>query len=76
MQNNNTTNIDKEAQDSPFRDLSYLCKTTKIIIEALKKGSDVAQLPNGDIMVTEMKVINTQYRWSKSKQKLIKISGV
>ncbi len=56
-----------------FKDINYICKSTVLIIESLKRGFDVAQMPNGDVIVTEIKVINTQYKWDSTHRKMIKI---
>ncbi len=67
---------DQNAQggDEPFSDIRYICNSTNLITESLQKGFDVAQLPNGDIIVTEIKTINVQYSWNKDKQKMVKVS--
>ena len=61
-------------KDDIFSDINYICKTTPLIVESLKNGLDVAQLPNGDILTTEVKTVNTQYSWDKTKQRLFKAS--
>ena len=65
---------DKALDDDVFSEIKYICGSTSLIVESLQKGLDVAQLPNGDIIVTEVKVVNTQYTWNEAKQKMIKIS--
>lgn len=55
-------------------DLKYICKSTPLITESLQKGLDVVQMPNGDIIVTEIKTVNTQYSWDKRKEKMIRLS--
>ena len=57
-----------------FSDIQYICKSTSLIVDSLQKGLDVAQLPNGDILITEVKTVNTQYSWDKNKQKMARIS--
>jgi hypothetical protein len=56
-----------------FSDINYICNSTSLIVDSLQKGLDVAQLPSGDVIVTEIKTINTQYSWSEAKQRMIKI---
>ena len=56
-----------------FADIHYICKSTSLIVDSLQKGLDVAQLPNGDVVITEVKTVNTHYSWDKSKQKMFKI---
>jgi len=56
-----------------FSDINYICNSTSLIVDSLQKGLDIAQLPSGDVIVTEIKTINTQYSWSEAKQRMIKI---
>jgi hypothetical protein len=60
--------------DNLFSDISYICNSTKLIIDSLRKGMDIAQLPNGDVIVTEIKTVNTQYTWDKEKNKMTKLA--
>ena len=57
-----------------FSDIKYICVSTSLIVESLQKGLDIAQLPNGDVIVTEVKTVNTHYSWDKNKQRMVKIS--
>ena len=74
LEKNNTSKEDATNENDVFSDIYYICKSTSLIVESLQKGLDVAQLPNGDVLVTEVKTINTQYSWDKNKQKMSKIS--
>ena len=62
------------SESNIFLDIKYICNSTSLIVDSLQKGKDVAQLPSGDVIVTEVKTINTQYSWSQEKQKMVKIS--
>jgi len=62
----------EESDNYPFSDIKYICQATALITESLQKGFDVAQLPNGDISVTEIKIVNVHYNWNAAKQRLIK----
>ena len=64
--------VEEESKDDIFSYINYICKTTPLIVESLKNGLDVAQLPNGDILTTEVKTVNTQYSWDKTKQRMFK----
>ncbi len=64
----------QEEENDIFSDINYICKTTPLIVDSLQKGLDVAQLPNGDILITEVRTINTQYSWDKNKQKMSRVS--
>ena len=44
-------------------DVRYICKSGSLITESLQRGSDVMQLPNGDIIVSEMKPVTFYYAW-------------
>lgn len=57
-----------------FSDIKYICSSTELITESLQKGFDIAQLPNGDIIITEVKTVNIRYSWDRKKQKMIKLS--
>lgn len=69
---NSTTKDDKDI----FSDLQYICNSNSLIVDSLKRGLDVAQLPNGDIIITEIKTVNTQYSWNKNKQRMVKTSQI
>ena len=77
MNKNQDISLSKEStanSDELFEDLKYICNSSSIIIDALRKGCDVAQLPNGDVVVTEVKVVNTQYSWDQDKARMVRIS--
>ncbi len=56
----------------PFSDLKYICQASSLITKSVRQGFDIAQLPNGDIIVTEIKVFNVHYSWDSVKQKFAK----
>ncbi|KAF8818966.1 DUF2671 domain-containing protein [Rickettsia endosymbiont of Cardiosporidium cionae] len=56
-----------------FSDIRYICRSTSLILDSLQRGFDVAQLPSGDVVVTEIKVVNTHYTWNRDKHKMVKI---
>jgi hypothetical protein len=70
----NDLHVKTQSKDDIFSDINYICKTTPLIVDSLKNGLDVAQLPNGDILTTEVKTVNTQYSCDKTKQRLFKAS--
>lgn len=53
-------------------DVRYICKSCSLITESLQKGCDVMQMPNGDIIVTELKPVTFQYTWDDKKGKLMR----
>lgn len=61
-------------EENLFCDIQYICHSTTIITDSLQQGFDVAQLANGDIIVTEIRTVNVHYKWDGNKQKMVKIS--
>ncbi len=49
---------------------AYICASSEIITNALKHGSDVMQLPNGEIIITEYKATTVHYLWDDEKKKI------
>ncbi len=56
--------------DDPMRNPKYLDASHEIISSSLKKGYDVIQLDNGDIIVTGVKVEVIKYHWDTEKSKM------
>lgn len=75
-----TTNAQQEEQpqpvasDYPFSDVKYICQSTSLMTDAIQKGFDIAQLPNGDITVTEIQTVTVNYSWDPVKQKFRKLN--
>jgi Protein of unknown function (DUF2671) len=67
-------NVNNETADSIFDDVRYICSSTELITKSLQDGHDVAQLPDGCVMVTEIRTINILYGWDRGKNKMVKIS--
>ncbi len=65
---------EKSISKETLSDVRYICKSSYLITEALQKGYDVAQLPNGDIIVTEVKTVNVQYSWDSEKNKMVRVN--
>jgi hypothetical protein len=61
-----------QENEDVLTDIKYICKTSGLITESLQRGCDVAQLPNGDIIVSEVKTVNTQYSWDSEKNRMIR----
>lgn len=64
----------KDQGPDPLTDIDYICKSTTLITESLRNGKDIAQLPNGDIIVTERKIVHLHYTWDPAKAKMVRIS--
>ena len=65
------SNIAQEEQDL-MSDVKYVCKSCSLITESLQKGCDVMQMPNGDIIVTELKAVTFHYTWDAKKSALVR----
>jgi hypothetical protein len=52
-------------------DLDYIIKFTEMLY-VLYKGCDITQLPDGSIIISKTKVVNTYYKWDNSKKKFVK----
>jgi hypothetical protein len=64
----------KEKNEDALSDPKYICNSCTIITEALRKGCDVVQMPNGDIIIREQKIVTTKYGWDNKKEKIVKLS--
>jgi hypothetical protein len=58
-----------------MNDVHYICKSCSLITDFLKKGCDVMQLANGDVLVTEVKSVTFHYSWNEKKEKLVRVYG-
>lgn len=47
----------------------YIRRMVSLVRDAIQKGSDVLQMVNGNIVITELKVITYQYVWNSEKGK-------
>ncbi|MFN7039499.1 MAG: DUF2671 domain-containing protein [Alphaproteobacteria bacterium] len=73
----NYMSTDKNNSDEKdiMSDIRYICKSCSLITESLQKGCDVMQMPNGDIIVTEVKTFTFQYTWDDKKGKLVRVQS-
>ena len=71
---NIATKVQENNVPEILTNVEYICKSTKLISESLRNGCDIAQLPNGDVMVTETKIVHMHYVWSKEKNKMVRLS--
>lgn len=68
IENYASKNLNKSEQDADIMDdVRYISKSCSLITESLQKGCDVMQMPNGDIIITEMKAITFHYTWDAKK---------
>lgn len=56
-------------------DIRYIRKSCSLVTDALKKGCDVLQMPNGDIVITEIRTVSFQYTWDDEKIKFVKVKS-
>ncbi len=63
-----------ENKENVFEDPQYICKSSSLITSSLKKGAEVAQMSNGDVMISESKIVTTQFHWNKKKKQFKKVS--
>lgn len=68
-------NYTDELENEIIFDQLYVVESHRLIIDSLKQGCDVVQLPTGDILVTKMKPVTTQYVWDPTKKKLARASS-
>jgi hypothetical protein len=64
----------EEGIDDVLGDIRYICKSGTLITESLQKGNDVMQLPNGDIIINELKPVTYHYTWDNVKGKLTRVN--
>ncbi len=62
---------EKEQKDI-FSNVRYVCSAASLITESLKKKADVIQMGNGDIYITETKILTYKYNWSDKKGKFVR----
>jgi hypothetical protein len=67
-----TAAVEDRDEDDLMSDIRYICKSCSLITDALQKGCDVMQMPNGDIIISELKTVTLQYTWDDKKGKLIR----
>ena len=55
-----------------FEDPQYICKSSSLITSSLRKGSEVVQMPNGDVIISEIRRVTNQYHWNSNKKQFKK----
>lgn len=58
-----------------LKDIPYLCSLSRLFADVLRRGCDVTHMENGDILVTERKVVYTIYKWDRNKRAFVKQSN-
>lgn len=59
--------VNDDIVSSLAKDINYIKRSSMIVSDALQKGSDIMQLANGDILITEVKTVTYKYSWNNSK---------
>ncbi len=73
--NSELKNAKNQSNNDILTNVKYICKSSALITESLQKGCDITQLSNGDIIVTEVKIVNVQYSWDAEKGKMIRLGN-
>lgn len=71
---NTSENTSVEERDV-MSDVRYIRKSCVLITEALQKGCDVMHMPNGDIIITEVRTMTYQYTWDAKKGKMVRVQS-
>jgi hypothetical protein len=58
--------------DNVLTDLNYIMEFTKLVSTFLKQGCDITQMNNGDSIISQTKVIHTNYKWDTRRKKFVK----
>lgn len=66
----------KQDSDALTEDPRYVRKLSELTAGALQKHCDVMQLPNGDVVVAEVKTMFYSYEWDKDKGKFVRAKAV
>src|SRR3984957_3658360 len=70
------SNINNQSGEKDvMSDMRYVRKSCSLITEALQKGCDVMHMPNGDIIITEVKTFTFQYSWDEKKGKMVRVQS-
>jgi hypothetical protein len=68
-------NLPDTSADNIVSDVNYIRKSSLLVSESLQKGADIMQMPNGDIHVTETKVVTYRYEWNREKSRFERASS-
>lgn len=68
----NNQNAVESNESDIMSNIKYIRRSYSLITEALQKGCDVMQLPNGDVIVTETKTVTYHYNWDDDKGKMVR----
>ena len=66
--------IDEDGSYDVLNDENYMYSSWKLIKIALRKGSDVTQMPNGDVVIKERIIKTKSYSWNPINGEMIEKS--
>lgn len=64
-----------DSRDTLTTDINYIRKSAMLVNDALQKGSDIMQMPNGDVIITEVKTLTYKYVWNKEKNRFERVNS-
>lgn len=59
--------VSEADEQDVMSDIRYIRKSCSLITDALQKGCDVLQMPNGNVVITEIRTVSFQYEWNDTK---------
>lgn len=71
------SNLQTQEEDDEYNvliDPEYICKSSSLITSSLRRGSEVLQMPNGDVIISETRRVTNQYQWDQVKKQLKKVN--
>lgn len=72
--NNLELELEQQSEDTEtdiLNDAKYVCLSSSLITESLKRGCDIMQMPNGDIIITETKTVVVKHSWNSKAEAFI-----
>ena len=66
--------IDEDGFYDVLNDKNYMCSSWKLMETALQEGNDVAQMPNGDVVIKERIIKTKSYSWNPINGEMIEKS--
>lgn len=70
-----STNVSGDTITKIAKDVNYINRSSNLVKEALQKGSDIMQLANGDLVITEVKTVTYKYSWDATKGRFVRANA-
>jgi hypothetical protein len=61
-------------EEDIFSNPNYIRRCHALVKHSLENGADVMQMPNGDVVIMEVKTVISTYKWNKEKGRMIRMS--